>query len=465
MLPIAVSLDDQSVTLFGPNNNLSVWNAILNTWSATDLLCPPIKGEAQILPALPSPKSSDFALVAPKSGFTYLPYSTVNGTQMIGYRSQPVRRCNIYSMPVDSRGMYYAGSVLMNSIYMVGTDQLNRSIMWQFRYDTESWGNLGSEYEVLPKAIPSGSCMVTGYTNGTEAIDMLFYKFRSDKWVGSHANNITGSPEANISVFDASRYAIIGGTLGAAVVVGSIIGFVFIRRRRQRSDSSHHSKYERKERRTANGILQHDTKLKSLSIQGKLNPTLASYTRLHSDAIDGFEKPSKTVVRVHDNNDNIKTRTSCSENKEDLESEYILPDPVYPPISEELPALTTPALPAPQYIDPNRRSFQKRPCNNPHYVAPVPKQTPSSTKLRYDLPRVDPPVHNPHGPRTSMPAAVDISAGLNKEAVQMQAWYEQALERMRKEHHKELAKHQVQMAKQKAKMAKIKKVLENHPPN
>ncbi|KAF9919563.1 hypothetical protein FBU30_010860 [Linnemannia zychae] len=152
----------------------------------------------------------------------------------------------------------------------------------------------------------------------------------------------------------------------------------------------------------------------------------------------------KLKVNLHDRNNNL-----TSANREDQTSSYQLPTPNYPPSTvvetsaKELVTDTTSAPPI-QRSNRSKQEMSRRPHNDPQYVAPVAASSIDYARIQRDLPQMEPPKRNPQGPSQFQDMEEiqnrEPPTNPNKDVAQVHAWYEQTLDRMRKEHQKELAK-------------------------
>ncbi|KAF9915338.1 hypothetical protein FBU30_002052, partial [Linnemannia zychae] len=257
-------------------------------------------------------------------------------------------------------------------------------------------------------------------------------------WGGSPSSYSTSLLDTNTTYHKSNKVAIIGGSVGAVVVIGATIGFVFICHRRQ--NNKKHRKFD--------DLLQH---------LAKVNP----------DPNDTTDKTPVMDFGADHKNYDIKTEIPMSDFQENQEYQYLLPGPTYfspPPPTATTAAtapvvLMSPTLLAPQYVDPNRQGLYQGLYNHPQYVGPIPVLTQDYDKT-HPFPLMSPFIHSPHGPYTSMPDR-DIPLNTLKEVAEMHAWYEQSLHRMHQEHQAELAKNQEELTKQNAKIAEMRKVLEN----
>lgn len=139
-MPMSVSSDNQEVTYFGADGNMSVWNKASNSWSNAPPICP---SPATVTPTMFSTRSGNQSAVKdPATGRVYIPHGASNGTQMLTYLE---RSCSGENMPANATGKYSAWSEAKGALYVLGTMAgATETSMWMFSPLSRAWSSIVS---------------------------------------------------------------------------------------------------------------------------------------------------------------------------------------------------------------------------------------------------------------------------------------------------------------------------------
>ncbi|KAF9925076.1 hypothetical protein FBU30_005097 [Linnemannia zychae] len=395
----------------GPNNTMSLWSTILNKWNGIIPACPnhPVTDELVLMPSIPSEQGENGELLL----FGGLDESNTTTGQIY-----------IYNIPTNT---WRHGTPSSNTrARMVCATAGNYLVIWG------------------------------GYTNGTEPVELLFYNIKNDAWVGSPSSSNTNLTDNSKADPKSNKAVVIGGIAGAVLVIGIIIGSIFICHFQQDVLSRYCSRNKGQNRGTNGDTSQ-------LSTQDKLNLSLPHYTQLCPSIVDTCDKPFVRFTETYKHGNNIKTEIPVSVDQEHQEHLYLLPSHIHSPSSVIVAAPTTLVSPIPltlQHLNPSRNNLQ-RSENDPQYIEPIPTYSSDHGDFQHDSTQVELLIRDPHGQHTRTPA-VSVNFDSQKEAVKLQIWYEQALNNMRKRHQEDLARQQAELSKQGAAVIKMQEVLKDH---
>ncbi|KAG9067918.1 hypothetical protein KI688_011509 [Linnemannia hyalina] len=296
-MPMSVSSDNQEVTYFGTDGNMSVWNKASNSWGNASPICP---SPTTVTPTMFNTRGGNQSAVKdPATGRVYIPHGANNGTQMLTYLESS---CSGENMPANSTGKYSAWNEAKGALYMLGTmTGATETSMWMFSPLSRAWSSIPMQGELVP--LFNGSCMVSygdklivfggtsnkanmnndifildtntnlwskgakpsrirqgmacaaggdyfvvwsGYVDGLPLADTLFYNIKTNKWVdedstpsGSGNNPSTPSNNPSTSNDSASKSPgisafTIGQIIAGVVVAVFIVGFLIFRHRRRK---------------------------------------------------------------------------------------------------------------------------------------------------------------------------------------------------------------------------------------
>lgn len=137
---MSVSSDNQEVTYFGADGNMSVWNKVSNSWGNASPICP---SPATVTPTMSSTRGGGQSAVKdPVTGKVYIPHGANNGTQMLTYVQGT---CSGESMPANANGKYSAWNEAKGALYMLGTMAgATETSMWTFTPTSRAWSSIVS---------------------------------------------------------------------------------------------------------------------------------------------------------------------------------------------------------------------------------------------------------------------------------------------------------------------------------
>lgn len=139
-MPMSVSSDNQEVTYFGADGNMSVWNKATNSWGNASPICP---SPATVTPTMSSTRGGGQSAVKdPATGMVYIPHGANNGTQMLTYLQG---RCSGENMPPNATGKYSVWNEAKGALYMLGTMVgSTETSMWTFSPISKAWSSIVS---------------------------------------------------------------------------------------------------------------------------------------------------------------------------------------------------------------------------------------------------------------------------------------------------------------------------------
>ncbi|KAF9282511.1 hypothetical protein BGZ88_011003 [Linnemannia elongata] len=293
-MPMAVTPDNQEVTYFGADGNMSVWSKTSNSWGNASPICP---SPATVTPTMSSTRGGgQSAAMDPATGRVYIPHGANNGTQMLTYMQGA---CAGENMPANTTGKYSAWNEAKGALYMLATMAgATETYMWAFNPSSKVWSPIPMQGELMP--LFNGSCMVStgnklivfggtskdagmnsdifildtntnlwskgskpssirqgmacatggdyfvvwsgndnGYVDGKPQASTLFYNIKTNKWIDensipSDSGNNPGTSNDSASKSSGMSAFTIGKIIAGVVVIAVIVWFLIHRHRRRK---------------------------------------------------------------------------------------------------------------------------------------------------------------------------------------------------------------------------------------